>query len=387
MGAYVADEKIEAPRTFDWGTQAQAYWDALLRASGIPAGFAQAPAGPFEREYMAGRGKSYAAFTHWIIGLSDPLRLIVGARYTLDEKQGEFRYPFFSDLPRTPLNLLGVTPGPAYDTTKTSKAVSGVVGLSYEWTPDMQAYATYSRGFKSGGVNLDSTAAGVRMNNPDVGGTPLDPTFKSEFINGYEIGLKTQYLDQRARTNIALFYDDISNLQVAQVFGLRLAVINSPEAKLYGAEIENELVVTDHLGLQVAAIFLPKAHFGSDPALGLLVDRRFSTAPRFSANAAINFEQPVPSRALVLTGRAGAQHTGAEFTNTAGLEQQGARTLFDLSLGVRSPHDAWDVSVFCQNCADKRYVLQSFTTPLQSGDVNAYVAAPRVYGISLRGRY
>jgi iron complex outermembrane recepter protein len=383
VGAYFADEKIEAPRAVDWGTQGQAYFDALLRASGLPAGFAQAPAGPFDREYMAGAGKSYAAFTHWIIGLSDPLKLVAGGRFTHEEKQGEFRYSFFSSVPRPALTVLGVAPGPAYDTTKDGDAVSGVLGLSYEVAPDVLSYATYSRGFKAGGVNLDSTAAGVVANLA----APLDPTFKPEYINGYELGLKTQYWGGRARTNVAVFYDDITDLQVAQVFGLRFAIINSPKAKLYGAEVENELMVSDRIGLQLAATFLPEANFGSDPALGLLVDRRFITAPRFSGSSAVNFQQPLPSSSLIATARAAVQYTGREYTNTASNEQQGSRSLLDLSFGLKSATETWNLSLYCQNCTDKRYVLQTFTTPLQTGDINAYIGAPRTYGLSVRGAF
>jgi iron complex outermembrane receptor protein len=174
---------------------------------------------------------------------------------------------------------------------------------------------------------------------------------------------------------------------VARVFGLRLAIINSPEAKLYGAEIENEFQLSDRIGLQLATTFLPEANFGSDPTPGLLVDRRFITPLRFSTNSAVNFQQPVPSASLILTGRAAVQYTGREYTNTASNEQQGSPALFDLSLGLKSPTDSWDLALSCQNCTDKRYIVQSFTTPLQTGDINAYVGAPRVYGLSLRGRF
>ncbi|MGL1516790.1 TonB-dependent receptor domain-containing protein, partial [Vibrio parahaemolyticus] len=45
---------------------------------------------------------------------------------------------------------------------------------------------------------------------------PLDPTYRPEKVNAFELGAKVQYLDRRARTNIALFYYDIKDLQVAQ---------------------------------------------------------------------------------------------------------------------------------------------------------------------------
>ena len=84
-------------------------------------------------------------------------------------------------------------------------------------------YATYNHGFKSGGVNIDANGAGTRENNPAevAGGKPLNPEYRPETIDAFEVGTKIFYLGGTAHTNIALFYYDVSSLQIAQFVGTR----------------------------------------------------------------------------------------------------------------------------------------------------------------------
>ena len=61
--------------------------------------------------------------------------------------------------------------------------------------------------------SLDANGGGTLLNNPAFvpGAVPLDPTYKPETVNAFELGAKTEYWGGRARTNISLFYYDISN--------------------------------------------------------------------------------------------------------------------------------------------------------------------------------
>jgi hypothetical protein len=124
------------------------------------------------------------------------------------KKQGAFRNAFYSPFPNTVFTVLGLGPSPNYDKTRTDKAVSGTLGIQYRPVDDVMLYATYNRGFKAGGVNIDANAAGTLFNNPTVFNalppqlqglirlisptstvsTPLDPTYKPEKVNAYEVG-------------------------------------------------------------------------------------------------------------------------------------------------------------------------------------------------------
>lgn len=386
VGGYFADEDIDATHQLLWGNQAQAYFDVLLNAqAGLPPGTAAAPAGLWSDAVLPASSRSYAAFTHWSIGLSDPLKLIVGARYSREDKTGAFKRFYFTPLPNAAFRLLGVQPGPQYSAKQEDDAVTGTLGLQYQFTPDVMGYLTYSRGFKAGGVNIDNTAAGTRFNNPAEvpGAVPLDPRYKPEYVDGYEVGLKTEYAGGRARSNFAAFYDEMKDLQVAQFLGTQFTIVNAPEATVYGLEVENSFSLTDALTLGLDATWLAEAEFGEAASILNLSGRDFAQAPDLAANISLSLDQPL-SNSLSLTGRLAATHTGEQYTNTSNDLMRDAQTEVNLSLGFKASDNSWSVTAWCQNCSDERYVTQHFNSPLQGADANGYVSAPLTYGVTLR---
>lgn len=386
FGLYFADEDIDATHQLLWGNQAQAFFDVLFAAqTGLPPGTAAAPTGIWSDAVFPASSRTYAAFTHWNIELADSLKLIAGVRYSNEDKRGEFRRLYFTPLPNAAFRLLNVQPGPPFVAEREDEAVSGTFGLQYQFTPDVMGYATYSRGFKAGGVNIDNTAAGTRRNNPAEvpGAVPLDPTYKPEYIDGYELGLKTQYANGRERSNFAAFYDEMKDLQVAQFLGTQFTIVNAPEATVYGLEAENSMLLTDALTLSVDATWLAEAQFGESASILNLSGRDFALAPRLAANVALNLDQSLGGN-LSLIGRLAAAYSGEQYTNTSNDLKRDAQTEMNASVGVRAADNAWSVSIWCQNCSDERYVTQHFNSPLQGADANGYVSAPLTYGVTLR---
>jgi len=415
LGIYYADEEIAADHQLIWGDQAEQYINLYLVSTQTgavdpalwpvielaPSGI-YAPEGLISDIHMAGTGKSYAAFMHWNLQLTESLGITAGIRYSEDEKTGMMRRRFFRDNPAEPFRLLGAQPGPEYDESYEDSATSGQFALRYQFNDSTMAYASYSLGYKSGGVNLDNQAAGSVGDNPNeptcsANGDcmPNDPRYKSEYIKGYELGLKTDYLDGRARSNFAAFYNELTDLQVATFDGLAFGILNSPDAEVYGAEMENQFVLTEALTLGFDVTWLPEAEFGESEeldiaSLGILSGRRFAQAPEWVGNLSLTMDQPLTSN-LALRGRIAGYYSGDQFTNPANNERRDAITEIAFTLGVTSFSTGLSLNVWCQNCTDERYVTQHFNTPLQGGvpgspdDRNAYVAAPRTYGVTLRG--
>ena len=100
-----------------------------------------------------------------------------------------------------------------------------------EWTitPEVFAYLTYSEGFKGGG--FDDTPANVAQAT-----TPFDP----EEAKNYEVGIKSDFFDNRFRVNADVFYMDYTNLQVTQTNAACLCNItdNAASAEIKGVEAE-----------------------------------------------------------------------------------------------------------------------------------------------------
>ena len=407
LGAFASSEKLKSGRSLFNGLEAQSYWDHLLYGlAGLPFGTANASPGLIDTEAMHGSTDSYAVFAHGDFKVTGQFSVIGGLRYSIEHKTGSLGYLYFTPNPTAWATLLNLGPAPAYEKGHTDKAVSGTFGLEYKLTPDAMAYATYNRGFKAGGINMDENAAGGVLNNaaffgalpPQLQGlisalaggatpaAPLDPTYKPETINAFELGAKVQYLGHRARTNVSLFYYDLKNLQIAQFVGLRFTVLNAQSAVDYGAEIENTFALTKSLTLNADATWIPHAQYGVDPTIDQhLSGSRFRFAPKLTANAGLTLDQPLTGT-VDLLARVQYQYASSQYDNVAANNIQGAVGLLNANLGVKVDH-RYTIEAWVQNLTNKTYATQVFETPLQSGTQNAYMGAPRTFGVRLHGSF
>ena len=138
--------------------------------------------------------------------------------------------------------------------------------ISYEVAPDILAYATYAKSFKSGGINLNGVPNDT-VGNPILAAALVDP----ESVNHYELGVKVQFLDRQATLNFAAFRTDIGDYQAL--------VTNGQLGVLRGYLANAEKVRTQ--GLEVDFSFRPSARFNVY-ANGTYVDAkydRFTDAP------------------------------------------------------------------------------------------------------------
>ncbi|HRX39829.1 MAG: TonB-dependent receptor [Parvularculaceae bacterium] len=384
VGAYFSDEDIDAQRSLYWGPQAEFYWQTLLATSLITA-----TPGMFTSEIMTGKARSAAIFAHGEFQLSDAFSAVAGVRYSHDKKEGSFANPYFRLSPTEAITLLGIMPGPEYDDSVSDDAISGTFSLQYYPNNDTQIYASYNRGYKAGGVNIDVSAAGGVADNPALfpGATPKDPTYQPEKINAFELGGKFQYLGGRAQTNIAGFYNDISDLQVAQFIGLQFAILNARSAESYGLEIENRFHISDYVTLQLGGTWLPYAEYGDDASVDPAISgQRFKFAPKFSGDAGINVDYPVTDD-LTVGGRIQYQYSTARYIDPASLARDDAFGLLNVNMGVGSKDGQWRVEGWVNNATNTIYGTYAFLTPIQAGDENIYLGAPRTYGVTLRGAF
>ena len=110
------------------------------------------------------------------------------------------------------------------------------VNLTYKITPDALVYATYSEGFRPGGVNRTAVAG-------------IGP-YQADYLKNYEIGWKTQWLDNRVRYNGALFWENWSDFQFSFLGPNSLTIIeNGGNARIKGIENEIEFVPTSAVTL------------------------------------------------------------------------------------------------------------------------------------------
>jgi len=137
---------------------------------------------------------SYAVFGQGTYDFAEDFSLTVGLRYTDDEKKGTNRNVFFAPIANDPVEL-------------SSDAITGKASLDWKMTDSSLLYASYARGYKSGGVSQTTVASAGR-----------NPVFEPEFVDTYEVGLKSRFADNRVQLNMSGYLSDYTDLQF-QVFG------------------------------------------------------------------------------------------------------------------------------------------------------------------------
>lgn len=159
--------------------------------------------------------KSYGFFGEAYFDLSESTRLTTGLRYSHDKKFILTRQVFLDPLPDG--SVRPFTEG------RFKKGVfTGRIVLDHEFSANLNAYGSLSKGYKAGGIN--------------PGGSVV-PTFRPEFLTAYEIGLKGTTSDGTFRANASAFYYDYKDLQIGQV-GVTSANTVNTDATVYGAEVE-----------------------------------------------------------------------------------------------------------------------------------------------------
>lgn len=172
---------------------------------------------------------------------SDITRLITGLRYTDDEVES------------TVINFFG---DPQF-IEASAEEITGKIAVEYDFSDDTMGYLSYTRGFKPGGSNLtfgfEPGEFDFNMGEIDNSDPLVFPTFEGETINAFEVGLKTDFFDNRMRANIAAFYYNYKNMQFQatdpNVF--QGGVANIPKVEMKGLELELIALLTDDLTLDV----------------------------------------------------------------------------------------------------------------------------------------
>ena len=174
--------------------------------------------------------EAFGIFTHNSYQLTDRLNLIAGLRYE-DETRS---------LTTSGTRRINLPVGPAVTYSTDLSEVTGRLGLEYDLADNAMLYASVARGVKSGGFTT-------------YNGTSATP-FRPEVVIAYELGLKSDLLQNRLRLNGAVFFYDYEDQQVQGLeydrdSGRLGKITNVPKSEIYGGEIE--LIWTPLPGLTI----------------------------------------------------------------------------------------------------------------------------------------
>jgi iron complex outermembrane recepter protein len=245
------------------------------------------------------------------------------------------------------------------------------LNLTYRFSDDALVYATWSRGFRPGGINRRGTL----------------PPYGADYITNYELGLKTSWLGNRLIFNAAIYQLDWDNIQLSFLGENGLTEIrNAGNARIRGAEFDiigrpspgltisvggafNDAELTENFCLIANDAFdctIPAAD-GTPNALLAPSGTRLPLTARFKGNARIRYEFPIGTRAEGHV-QLSASHEGRRTRDVRLLERGlygdlAATTTVDFSAGIeRGP---WTAEIFARNLFDERGALGSYINCLE----------------------
>lgn len=240
--------------------QAVSFFFLTAPFSGIPP---LAPFLPLGQQVNAFQEEDiYSAFGSLSVNLSDNLKLIAGLRGSVVKKDFDWALIYgtataeYGGIVRMPSDAeavagsLGLGNVGTVSLDRKDDALLPSVKLQYQPTDELMAYISYSRGFKSGGFSVADTTA-----------DPANYPFNSEFVDAYEIGLKGDLVEGRLRMNLALFWNDFTDLQVSiqgtnASGGLINIVRNAAASRAKGVELEMLWSVTPEFTITANAAYL-----------------------------------------------------------------------------------------------------------------------------------
>jgi iron complex outermembrane receptor protein len=341
--------------------------------------------------------------------LSDDFRLIVGGRYTDEERDWEgCTYDVGGDISWLYNNIFGLSkPGgaafepnecltidgsavdpetfqvanPVFKDDISTQNFSGKLGLDYFATEDVLVYGSISSGFKSGGFN----------GSPANDWSQLQP-YDEETLYAYELGVKATLLDGAMQLNGAAFYYDYEDKQVIDtvdtLFGPLGKLTNVPESEIMGLELEWQWRPLLGLDLSLSATYLDSEvkdyvdFWGED-----LQGRDLAQTPEFQYNGIAAYEFPV-SDGLSMRAMVNFNYSDGYYTllgdsgGTVNYDDMQVDDWFVTNARITLfPEDSkWEVSLWGKNLGDE-YYQQSLNF---SNDVTfAMTGMGRTYGVNM----
>ncbi len=260
--------------------------------------------------------------------------------------------------------------------------------VSYFTDDDVMLYATYSKGFRPGGVN--------RARDPNT--HEFLAPYAAEYLVNYELGWKSQWAGQRVRWNGALFRENWDNFQFSFLVPPSItAIANAGQASINGLESELEWAVQKGLSLSTNMTLLDgrlkQDYCGGDCATHAVQapsGTRLPVAPRFKADAVARYMFNVDGWKSNVQGVLTFQTDSTPMLVVAQAQAAGtqpAYALFDLSGGAE--RNGLSFNLYLTNVFDRRAELTRFAecTPTSCPQVYIVPSQPRTLGFKLGQKF
>jgi iron complex outermembrane receptor protein len=340
--------------------------------------------------------QNFAVFSQATYRFTDQLSLTGGLRYTWDDLEfTHVRAPGVNrtnGLPATgpgvvanPAGGLITTPGGNGTNTSagstTNGNLSGRAVIQYEPSEDVMLYGSYTRGYKGPAFNV------FFNHTAPFNSQPID----EELSDSFEIGAKTQFLDNRVQLNVAAFsvkYDGFQANNFVVVNGATVSnLTNAGTVKSEGFEADLVVSAVDGLNLRASAAYADArvTEFNANP-LTNAPDARNGTqlplAPKFVYTLGGDYTRDLGDTA-VLYLNTDYRHTSTQFSDLGEAGRIDPYGIWNASIGFSDMDDKYRLTFHVRNITDDSYVLLNVENGRR---LQIPRDADRYFGISLRAR-
>jgi iron complex outermembrane receptor protein len=342
--------------------------------------------------------ESYSIYAQTTYSFNDDFRLVSGIRYSEDT--------FTTNVS----NFYNVD---VFEAAGEVDKVTGKVVGEYDLSDQTMAYWSFSQGFKPGGSNLTygyTEAEDIIAERP-VAPAMVFQTYQSETIEAFEVGIKTDLLDGKARANIAVFTYDYDNLQfqATDPDPYRGGVANIPQSEMNGIEVEFTALLSDSLTMDMNLAFLDSEvtssyevldnvdvyqyFFGEeDLRYGLREDikgNKLAKSPEFTADINLTYETTLSSgnefSSIVQFIRRGDFEQ--RVSNNTLVDSIDSYNLFNVTASIDFVSSNTGIDFMLLNIADKDGINSSMTDVFGVAATGLEYIAPRQFMVRFRREF
>ncbi len=442
VGGFYANEKLTQNTSLRYGSQFETYASLLASSGTNPTLVSTLEGRAPGTSYVYGQGQkdhynqkedNFAFFTNENYHITDKLELTAGLRYTHEHKTLATLYTntdgglgcttlqtnlgqSATAIALAPL-LCGTFENNKFNNLPDSQSltedeVTGTVKIDYRWSKEVLTYASYARGYKAGGFNLDRLACPYKTTAACGASLApvLDTSFKPEFVDSYEVGIKNTLFGRKLLLNATAFYQKYTGFQLNAFNGLVFTVTSVPEVISKGVDADFVWLPMKGLTFAGGVTYADTTYSGKDAAVlgtkctsitygavatagtpagcSLLPGSRLSLAPLFSGSLSATYEHELVGG---LVGRANVSVKSNSSYNTGSdlnpVKEQKAFSLVNARLSIGPANDRWSAELWAQNLFDTHYYQVAFDATTQTGTYNAFLGQPRTFGGTVRVKF
>ncbi len=316
--------------------------------------------------------ESFAPFAQFDWEIAPDTTLTGGLRFTWETRE-------ITGFTRIINDMGAVTDVPSDMPELSAEEPTWRLALSHKLEDDTLLYASYNRGFKSGGFNL---------------ATLSNPGYLPEELDAYEVGLKTSLLSDDLQLNLSGFYYDYSNLQVATFVGITQVVTNGAAAELYGLDVDFQARVSDQFRLsgaleimhtefseyENAVISEPNPNGGVILGAGSAAGNRIPLAQEFVGTLAADYNIPVAGSDVNFNLT--ATYNGDYYFEPDNYLRQDDYVQLNASVDILLPDNRTSIILGGTNLLDEEVIARNFTQGF--GYFVNYSKAPRTVSATVK---